>query len=155
MPPHNDAADDARLSFDEALARVTRDGGAAFAVTPVFDEDQEAAAGARVFVLMPGAAGGVALRFVAGPFFATAFAANETIPIDEIPDSVRALRFMPTQADEAWFTGQVQLLVQKLMRGTGTAAPQMPDYEKMPSLRAAEEVVFPLAHIGKPGSTRH
>lgn len=149
------AADDGRLSFDEAVAHVVQRKAAAFAVTPVFEDDQEAAAGARVFVLQYDGKAGHLLRFVAGPFFSAAFAANERIPPDEIPASVRELRFMPTRVEESWFSGQVQLLIQKLVKGSGTDAPQMPDYEKAPSYRAGEEVVFPIANIGRSGDVKH
>jgi hypothetical protein len=144
--------EDARLSFDDALAHVRRHGGAAFAVTPVFGDDgeQETAEGARVFILVPDEDGGIALRFIAGPFFSAAFAANESIDARDTPDSVRALRFLPTRCDEAWFTDQVQVLINKLVNAAGTAAPEMPDYLSTKGRGAGPEAVFPVSFIGKP-----
>lgn len=143
---------DGRMSFDEALARLKQGHGDAFAVTPVFEDDQEAAAGARVFVLMPDETGAPLLRYVAAPFFSAAYAANEQVPAAEAPESVRAMRFMPTRAQTSWFVGQMQLqiIIQRLVKASGTSAPQMPDYENAPSVHAGAEVVFPMARIGRP-----
>jgi hypothetical protein len=144
---------DGRMSFDEALAYAGADKGSAFAVTPVFgdvEDDQATAEGARVFVLLRDTDAIVRLRFVAGPFFSTAYAANEVIDAAEAPDSVRNLRFMPTRCEPAWFSEQVQVLINKLVNASATQAPQMPDYEHAAKRSAAADVVFPLSFIGKP-----
>ena len=139
--------EDTRLSYAEAVAYVKQGKGAAFAVTPVFGDDNEAAEGARVFVLQPTGAGLFQLRFVAGPFFSAAYAANETIPGDEIPASIEELRFMPTSCQEEWFSAQVQVLINQLMNAAGAVPAQMPDYLSVPDKGAAPEVVFPMAFI--------
>jgi len=139
--------EDTRLSYSEAAAYVKQGKGSAFAVTPVFGDDNEAAEGARVFVLQPAGTGGFQLRFVAGPFFSAAYAANETIPGDEIPASVEELRFMPTSCQEEWFSAQVQVLINQLMKAAGAAPAQMPDYLSMPNKGADPEVVFPMTFI--------
>ncbi|HUW38472.1 MAG TPA: hypothetical protein VMV91_14200 [Rhodocyclaceae bacterium] len=139
--------EDTRLSYAEAVAHVKQGKGAAFAVTPVFGDDNEAAEGARIFVLQPTDAGGFQLRFVAGPFFSAAYAANETIPEAEIPASVEELRFMPTSCQEEWFSAQVQVLINQLVNAAGAGTAQMPDYLSVPNKGAAPEVVFPMAFI--------
>ncbi|OIR03561.1 hypothetical protein GALL_144200 [mine drainage metagenome] len=141
------STEDTRLSYAEAVAHVQQGKGAAFAVTPVFGDDNEAAEGARVFVLQSDGEGGIQLRFVAGPFFSAAYAANETIAADEIPASVEELRFMPTSCQEEWFSSQVQVLINQLMNAAGTAPAQMPDYLSIPNKGAAPEVVFPMTFI--------
>jgi hypothetical protein len=144
---------DGRMSFDEALAYAESGKGCAFAVTPVFGEvdgEESTAEGARVFVLLRDADAVVRLRFVAGPFFSAAYAANEVLDAVEAPDSVRGLRFMPTQCEPAWFSEQVQVLINKLINASGAQSPQMPDYEHAARRGAAAEVVFPLSFIGKP-----
>lgn len=143
------AIDDTRMSFDDAVAYVRENDAAAFAVTPVFDDDHEFAAGARVFLLTTDGSGGYRMHFVAGPFFSTAHAANDDMAADEIPASVRELRFMPTRFDEDWLTDQVQVLVQKLMQASGVATPHMPDYSAAPPPHAMAETVFPVTFIGK------
>ncbi|MGB0126948.1 MAG: hypothetical protein WBP72_04850 [Rhodocyclaceae bacterium] len=149
------AAQDHRLSFDDAIAYVSSGRGAAFAVTPVFDEDHELAAGARVFLLAPEGDGDYSLRFIAGPFFSTAYAANEKLTPAEVPERVRELRFMPTRFDDDWLSDQVQLLIQKLMQASGEATPHMPDYQGASAKHAAADVVFPIAFIGKGHSGKH
>jgi len=142
--------EDTRLSYPEAVAYVKQGKGAAFAVIPVFGDDEEsheAAEGARVFVLQSDNAGGFQLRFVAGPFFSAAFAANETIPADEVPARVTELRFMPTACQEEWFTAQVQVLINQLVNAAGVAPTQMPDYLSAPNKGASPEVVFPMTFI--------
>ena len=141
---------DTRLSYSEAVAYVKQGKGAAFAVIPVFgdeDESPESAEGARVFVLQSDGAGDFQLRFVAGPFFSAAFAANEIIPADEVPASVEELRFMPTTCQEEWFTAQVQVLINQLVNASGVAPAQMPDYLNAPSKGAGPEAVFPMTFI--------
>lgn len=145
----SDIQEDARLDFDAAVAHVSAHGGAAFAVTPVFaDDGDETAEGARIFILMPDD-GGIGLRFVAGPFFSAAFAANEVIDAADAPPSVRALRFLPTRCDEEWLTDQVQVLINRLVNASGIAAPQMPDYLQAPKHGAGPEAVFPISFLGR------
>jgi hypothetical protein len=145
---------DGRMSFDEAVHYVQQHAGsAAFAAAPVFgerDEDEEQRAeGARVFILEADGAGGYRMHFVAGPFFAAVFAANETLAADEIPERVKELRFLPTRYEEDWLVGQVQILIQKLMHASGQMPAYMPDYEAMPGHGAGPEAVFPVSFIGK------
>jgi hypothetical protein len=147
--------EDQRLSFDEAVHYVIQRRAAAFAVTPVFDEDHELAAGARVFLLAPDGKDGYYMQFIAGPFFSAAYAANDRVPAEEIPERVRELRFMPTRYEEDWLTDQIQLLIQKLMQASGTSAPHMPDYENARQQHAAAEVVFPVAFIGRGSAVKH
>lgn len=142
--------DDGRLSFDEAVHHVQQHPGvAAFAAVPVFGEDEEAAEGARVFVLEADGAGAWQMHFVAGPFFANAFAANETVAPDEVPESVRELRFLTTRLDRTWLDGQVQILIHNLMQASGKGAPHMPDYAAAPTPAAAPETTFPISFIGR------
>lgn len=141
----------ARLSFNEAVAYVQQTGKAAFAAMPVFgddaDDENTTAEGARVFLLLPDEDEGWVLRFVAGPFFATAYAANDLIPAEEIPDRVRELLYMPTRCEEEWLTDQLQVLLGKLTQAAGIGE-QMPDYGKMPAKGAGPEAVFPVNFIG-------
>jgi hypothetical protein len=145
---------DGRMSFDEAVRLVQREPGrAAFAAMPVFgeatgDEDQRAE-GAKVFILQADGAGGWRVRFVAGPFFSTAFAAHETLGPEEVPEKVKALRFLPTRVEEDWLVGQVQILIQKLMQASGAVPPEMPDYASAPSVGAGPEAVFPISFVGR------
>lgn len=145
---------DGRLSFDEAVAHVAQSGQVAFAAVPVFGDDDEAAEGARIFLLEGDGAGGVKLRFVAGPFFSNAYAANEVLPAAEAPDSVRELRFIPSRWQEGWLDEQIQTLIQKLVKAAGIEAAQMPDYENAPRHGAGPEAVFPVSFIGG-GSKSH
>lgn len=141
---------DGRLSFDAAVALVRQQPDrAAFAAIPVLGDDEQAAEGARVFIVAADGAGGYQVRFVAGPFFANVFAANETLAPDDIPERVRELRFMPTRLEEEWLAGQVQILIQKLVLASGLAAPQMPDYASAPVVGAGAEEVFPVNFIGR------
>src|SRR6266581_31923 len=132
----NNDDNDGRLDFSAAVAR--------------FGDDDETAEGARVFVVFRGAADEVRLRFVAGPFFSAAFAVNDEIAAAEAPDGVRSLRFLPTRCEEAWFTEQVQVLIQRLVDAAGITAPQMPDYLRAAGRGAGAEAVFPIAFIGRP-----
>jgi len=84
---------------------------------------------------------------------AAAYAANDVIPSDEIPDSVRELRFMPTTCNEDWFTDQIQVLIQKLVKAAGINTEQMPDYENLPTHGAGPEAVFPISFIGGMGES--
>lgn len=146
---------DGRLSFKEAVAYVMQTKRAAFIAMPVFgdrsEDEEQTAEGARIFVIEPDPEADGAdwmLRFVAGPFFSNAYAANEILEPGEVPDSVRELRFLPTRSQESWYEEQIQILIQKLVQGSGIAA-QMPDYESMPSRAAEENTVFPVNFIGR------
>lgn len=149
---------DGRLSFAAAITHVRKKNQAAFAAMPVFGDNEETAEGARIFIIEPdseGDAGDVRLRFIAGPFFSAAYAANEIIPIEEIPASVRELRFMPTRCEEDWFSQQIQILIQKLVKAAGIDAGQMPDYENTPTHGAGPEAVFPISFIGRDAGKPH
>ncbi|KAF0165400.1 MAG: hypothetical protein FD157_1387 [Rhodocyclaceae bacterium] len=139
-----------RLSFNEAVVFVKNNKRAAFAAMPVFGDDEgdenATAEGARVFILLPDEDEGWTLRFIAGPFFSNAFAANDIIPADEIPDRVRELLFVPTRCEEDWLADQLQMLLAKLTQAAGIGD-QMPDYTSQPA-KAAEDVVFPVSFIG-------
>jgi hypothetical protein len=150
----NENDSDGRMSFDQAVHFVqAQPGTAAFAAMPVFGErsedEEQRAEGARVFIVEADGAGSYRLRFVAGPFFANAFAANDTLLPEEVPDSVRELRFLPTRVEEDWLVGQVQLLIQRLMQASGNMPLEMPDYENAPSVGAGPEAVFPISFIGR------
>lgn len=152
---------DGRLSFKEAVAFVMQKKQAAFCAMPVFgdrtDDEEQTAEGARIFVVEPDPeadGGDWQLRFVAGPFFSNAYAANEVLPPEEVPESVRELRFLPTCIDDKWYDEQIQILIQKLVQGSGIVA-QMPDYEHMPSFKAEEQTVFPVNFIGREGGPTH
>ena len=141
---------DTRLSFNEAVVFVKQRKQPAFAAMPVFgdDEDDEnaTAEGARIFLLLPDEDEGWKLRFIAAPFFSAAFAANDLIPADEIPDRVRELRFMPTRCEDDWMTDQIQILLSKLTQAAGIDN-QMPDYQTQATRSAAAETVFPVQFI--------
>jgi hypothetical protein len=144
---------DGRLSFKEAVAFVMQTKQAAFAAAPVFgersDDEQQTAEGARIFVVESDGDGDWQLRFIAGPFFSNAYAANEIIAPEEIPDSVRELRYMPARVDARWYEEQIQVLIQKLVKSAGIATAQMPDYESAPTPAAGPEAVFPISFIGR------
>jgi len=146
------AANQNRLSFNDAVAFVKQNKRAAFAAMPVFgDEDEgtaDAAEGARVFILMPDEDEGWTLRFIAGPFFAAGYAANEIIAADEIPDRVRELLFVPTRCEEDWLNDQLQVLLARLTQAAGIGE-QMPDYTAQPVKGASSEAVFPVSFIGR------
>lgn len=141
-----------RLSFNEAVAYVRQTGQAAFAAMPVFgddaDDENATAEGARVFLLLPDEEEGWTLRFIAGPFFATAYAANDVIPAEEIPERVRELLFMPTRCEDEWLTDQLQVLLGRLTQAAGVAT-QMPDYASQAARGAGPEAVFPVSFIGR------
>lgn len=145
----NTQENDGRLSFDQAVAHVRQSKQAAFAAMPVFGDDEETAEGARIFIIDNDDEGELRLRFIAGPFFSAAYAANDVIPTDEIPNSVRELRFMPTRCEEEWYSDQIQILIQKLVKAAGINTEQMPDYANAPTHGAGPEAVFPISFIGK------
>lgn len=139
--------DDGRLNFDAAVQLVkAQPERAAFAAVPVFGDNDQTAEGARVFVVESDGAGGYRVRFVAGPFFANAVAANDILAPDDVPDRVKELRFMPTRLEEEWLDEQVQMLIRKLMEASGQAAPQMPAYEEAPVAGGVETAV-PISFI--------
>jgi len=143
---------DGRLSFKEAVAYVMQKQQAAFSAMPVFggrtDDEEQTAEGARIFIIEPDGDGEWQMRFIAGPFFSNAYAANEIISPDEIPDSVRELRFMAMRVNADWYVEQIQVLIQKLVQGSGVEV-QMPDYQSMPLRSADAETVFPVSFIGR------
>ena len=146
-----------RLSFNDAVVLVKQTGKAAFAAMPVFgddaDDENATAEGARIFILLPDTDEGWTLRFIAGPFFSAAYAANDIIPSDEIPDRVRELLFVPTRCEEDWLTDPLQILLGKLTQAAGIGE-QMPDYESQAAKVAAPEVVFPVSFIGGLGKNK-
>ena len=140
-----------RLSFNEAVVFVKQRKQAAFAAMPVFGDEEndtaQTAEGARIFILLPDEDEGWTLRFIAGPFFSAAYAANDIIPSGEIPDRVRELLFMPTRCEEDWLTDQLQVLLGKLTQAAGIGD-QMPDYASQAAKGAGPEAVFPVSFIG-------
>ena len=141
-----------RLSFNQAVVFVKNSKQAAFAAMPVFGDEEdgtaETAEGARIFILLPDEDEGWTLRFIAGPFFSAAYAANDIIPANEIPERVRELLFVPTRCEEAWLTDPLQVLLAKLTQAAGIGE-QMPDYTAQPAKAAAADVVFPVSFIGR------
>jgi hypothetical protein len=138
-----------RMSFEQAVGYVCASGKAAFAAAPVFGEDQERAEGARVVVIQGDGQGGRQIRFIAGPFFSAALAANEILTDDEISDGLRGMLFMPTSFSEDWLSDQIQVLIARLMRAAAVVAPDMPDYLDARARTAAPEVTFPIRSIGR------
>jgi hypothetical protein len=152
-------SDDGRLSFMEAVAYVMQQKRPVFAAMPVFgdrsDDENQTAEGAKVFIIEtdPEEDGGDwRMRFIAGPFFSTAFAAHETLAPEDVPASVRDLRFMPTRCEEEWFSDQIQILIQKLVQAANITA-QMPDYEAVPAKGAGPDAVFPVQFLRGRGET--
>lgn len=141
-----------RLGFNEAVVFVKQTRRAAFAAMPVFGDEEdgnaETAEGARIFILMPDEDEGWILRFIAGPFFSAAYAANDIIPADEIPDRVRELLFVPTRCEEDWLTDPLRVLLGKLTQAAGIGE-QMPDYAAQAAKGAGADVVFPVSFIGR------
>ncbi len=141
-----------RLSFNQAVVFVKNSRRAAFAAMPVFGDEEDGnaqtAEGARIFILLPDEDEGWTLRFIAGPFFSAAYAANDIIPADEVPDRVRELLFVPTRCEEDWLTDQLQVLLGKLTQAAGIGE-QMPDYAAQANKGAGPEAVFPVAFIGR------
>lgn len=144
-------AQDGRLSFAQALAYVQEQERCAFAAVPVFADDGETAEGARVFILERDERSGCRMRFLAGPFFSAALAAEEIFASDQIPERVRELQFLPSVLREEWLAEQIQDLIAKLMRASAMSAPHMPDYLGAPARRAPPEVSFPISWIGRGG----
>lgn len=138
-----------RMTFEQATAYVCVSGKAAFAATPVFGEDQERAEGARVVVIQGDGQGGCNIRFIAGPFFSAALAANELLADDEVSDAMRGMLFMPTAFSEDWLSDQIQVLIARLVQAAEIVAPDMPDYLDSKARTATPEVVFPIRSIGR------
>jgi hypothetical protein len=139
-----------RLNFEQAVAFARDTGKAAFAAAPVFgDHDQERAEGVRVFVIEGDGQGGCKVRFIAGPFFSGALAANDILGDDDITDGVRELLFMPTSFSEDWLSEQIQVLIGRLVQAAQIVAPEMPNYLDAKTRAAAPEVTFPIRSIGR------
>lgn len=139
-----------RLTFEQAVAFACATGNAAFSAAPVFgDDDPERAEGARVFLIEGHAPGGCRIRFVAGPFFSGALAANEVLADDQITDGLRELLFMPTTFSEDWLSEQIQVLIARLVQAAQIVAPDMPNYLDQKVRTAAPEVTFPVSSIGR------
>jgi hypothetical protein len=62
---------------------------------------------------------------------------------------------MPTRCEEDWFSQQIQILIQKLVKAAGIDAGQMPDYENTPTHGAGPEAVFPISFIGRDAGKSH
>lgn len=137
-----------RLTFQQAVGYVCASGKAAFAAAPVFGEDQERAEGVRVVVIQGDEQGGRRIRFIAGPFFSAALAANEILADDEISDGLRDMLFMPTTFSEDWLSDQIQVLIARLMQAAAIVSPDMPNYLDTRGATAAPEVTFPIRSIG-------
>lgn len=143
-----------RLTFEQAVAYACRSGNAAFAATPVFGDDQERAEGVRLFVIQGDGQGGRRIRFIAGPFFSAALAANEVLAEGDIGDRIRELLFVPTSFSEEWLSEQIQVLVAKLVQAAEIVAPDMPNYLDARTRTAAPEVTFPIRSIGRASPRR-
>lgn len=139
-----------RLTFEQAVAFACATGKAAFAAAPVFGEhDQERAEGARVFLIEGDGQGGCKFRFLAGPFFSGALAANEVLADEQITAGLRELLFMPSSFSEEWLSDQIQVLIARLMQAAEIVAPEMPNYLDQKLRAAAPEVTFPISSIGR------
>jgi len=143
-----------RLTFDQAVNYARASGKAAFAAAPVFGDDAGAAEGARVFIIEADGHGRHRIRFVAGPFFSVALAANEVLADDDIPARVREMQFMRTSFSEDWLSDQIQVLIGRLVQAAAMVAPEMPNYLEMGAHAAPAEVVFPIGRIGRAASPR-
>ncbi|MCX7945418.1 MAG: hypothetical protein N2557_00375 [Hydrogenophilus sp.] len=141
-----------RLPFQQAIRYVQEEGQPVFAVVPVFPdvvEDEEVRAeGAKVFILQPHETHGWELVYIAGPFFTSAYVANERILPPEVPASVAELSFIPTWVNEEWFEEPVQILVQRLTEAAELET-ELPDYASARRRRAREGTSFPVAFVGK------
>ncbi|MEJ5269712.1 MAG: hypothetical protein WHS85_05835 [Hydrogenophilus sp.] len=141
-----------RLPFEQAVRFALTEGQPLFCVVPVFpdviDDEEARAEGAKVWIIQPTSGGGWGLLYIAGPFFTAAHAANERISPEEIPDGVRSLSFAPTWVEEEWLSAPIQILVQKLVAASELDA-GLPDYAGQRRRRAASEVRFPAAMIGR------
>lgn len=143
-----------RLAFEQAVAYACASGKAAFAATPVFGDDQEQAEGVRVFVIEGDGQGNCKVRFIAGPFFSAALAANEVLEDGDISDALRDMLFLPTSFSEDWLSDQIQVLIARLVQGAEIGAPDMPNYLEAKARTAAPEVTFPIRSIGRASPRR-
>ncbi len=143
-----------RLTFEQAVAYACDSGNAAFAATPVFGDDQEQAEGARVYVIEGDGKGGRKIRFIAGPFFSGALAANEVLEDDDLSAGMRQMLFVPTSFSEDWLSDQIQVLIARLVQAAEIVAPDMPNYLEAKVRTAAPEVTFPIRSIGRASPRR-
>lgn len=143
-----------RLTFEQAVAYACGSGNAAFAATPVFGDDQERAEGVRLFVIQGDGQGSCQIRFIAGPFFSAALAANEVLADDQVTDGLREMLFLPTSFSEDWLSEQIQVLVGRLVQAADIVAPDMPNYLDTRARAAAPEVLFPIRAIGRASPRR-
>ena len=104
------------LSFEETLVYLEQESRAAFVYLPVFEDDLEAASGARVLVLFRDS-DGIKLRYAAGPLFMHAFFEDEIMPLADIPEKATALRYIPTIYQDDFFYASLQNAIQSLMKG--------------------------------------
>ena len=107
------------LSFEETLAYLAAENSAAFVYLPVFEENLEAASGARVLVLFRDS-DGIKLRYAAGPLFMHAFFEDEIMPLADIPEKATTLRYIPTIYQDDFFYASLQNAIQSLMKGART-----------------------------------
>jgi len=105
------------MDFDEAVAYVVREQRAAFTFTPVFEEDDEGAAGAQLFVLVPDALR-YRLHYVAGPFYYRVYVEDEIFLPEEVPQAVKSMRFLPSAYKEDLFEAQLQDTIKFLMENS-------------------------------------
>lgn len=143
-----------RLTFEQAVAYACGSGNAAFAATPVFGDDQERAEGVRLFVVQGDGQGSCRIRFIAGPFFSAALAANEVLADDQVTEGLREMLFLPTSFSEDWLSEQIQVLVARLVQAADIVAPDMPNYLDAKARGAAPEVMFPIRSIGRASPRR-
>lgn len=143
-----------RLTFEQAVAYACDSGNAAFAATPVFGDDQERAEGARVFVIEGDGQGSCKIRFIAGPFFSGALAANEVLEDDNISGGLREMLFVRTSFSADWLSDQIQVLIARLVQAAEIVAPDMPNYLDAKARTAAPEVTFPIRSIGRASPRR-
>lgn|SRR5574340_1353240 len=107
-----------QMDFDQAVAYVSQHRKVAFSFTPVFEEDDEAAAGGRLFVLVP-ETGGYHLHYLGGPFFFRIHMEDEFFAADEIPPQVKEMKFLPSIYREGMFDQQLQDVLKFLMEHVG------------------------------------
>ena len=125
--PQSPSAVPTNKTFEETLTYLAQPGMAAFVYSPVFEEGTEEASGARVLVLFRDDEG-IKLHYAAGPLFMHAFFEDEIMPLAEIPEKARSLRYIPTFYQEEFFASNLQNAIQSLMQGArdlaGGAAPK-------------------------------
>lgn len=142
----------ARVGFAQACAFASIAGRCAFSATPVFSDDGQSVEGVRLFLITGDGKGSHQIRFIAGPFFSQALAADDVISADEVPDRVRELHYLTSDSyDPGWPEEQIQILLARLMAAAGVAPGGMPDYLNAPAPAAASEVSFPVRWLGSGG----